>query len=179
MDAEFERRLAEIDRLLEVLRASVREGQEQAARLAGRTGAVERRVDGLDDAFRHVTAEFRRFGRLIGDMALVQARMAERMEAGFLRLDSRIDGGFAEMNRRFAEVDRRLAAMDDRFATVDRRFDETVGDLHRYAAEVNERVAEMSARLTTVTQLLIESRTADIERLAGIERELAQLRGES
>jgi hypothetical protein len=183
MDAEFERRLAEIDRLLEVLRASVREGQEQAARLAGRTGAVEKRVDGLDDALRHVTAELRRFGRLVGDMALVQARMAERMEGGFERLDSRLDAGFAEVSRRFGEVDRRFAAMDERFAAMDVRFsamdERFVAELHRHAAEVNERVAEMSARLTTMTHLLIESRTADLERLTGIQLELARLRGES
>lgn len=106
---------------------------DRVDRLEERVQAVEGKVDQLALA---MSAGFQAV-----DEALREQR--EYTEFCFVRLEARMDAGFARMDEQFVQMDDRFVRMDERFAQMDDRF-----------VRIDERFARIDGSLARVEHKL-------------------------
>ena len=73
----------------------------------------------------------------------------ENMDAGFVRLESRMDRGFESVNDRFENVNSRFDDVNSRFDDVNGRFDDVNGRIDNLQGDVSD-VRERVARIEVV-----------------------------
>jgi archaellum component FlaC len=102
-----------------------------------------------------------------GDPTL--ADIAERMDAGFAKVDERfeqvderfekVDERFDAVDERFEKVDERFDAVDERFEKVDDRFEslrlELKGDIKDLDAKFDQKIDKLDTKLNWLVGLIV------------------------